>query len=499
MVRAPASHDTRMGSRLKSWLGAPLTPWWCVIGWFVATAIFLGLVALFGGPSHIDSRETLYGTWAVAHGQIACAYPSVSIPGQPPPAPLYLLLSGGIAAIAQIGHGVPFPSAAALGPHCDKAFSAMDRWSLHVGAVGPTLWIGCVGWLALLVGVVAWLRTVGRGRRGWEPATLFVVACLLPVWMCVQSFFHPQDLVAMGLALCAMACAGRGRWVGAGVLIVLAVLAQQFALLVAVPLLVLAPANRRVPFAAAGLATGALVVLPLMALTSGHALTSVALGTGGDYSVGGTVLWHLHLSGTPAVLLTRVAPVAVSLALSWWLLRRIGPAALEPTNLISVVAVSLSLRLVFEQNLIQYYFMALGVALILLDVTRGRVRTSVVAWLLAMSLVICSYGILPFGAVGWGRSFQDDLPLVVVASAAIVVLVRVRGGRGSGSTLAWLALAVCGVLTVWPPGITPVENTASIWFWQLLIVIPGILLASEPLLRSLRRARAELPLTTPSH
>ncbi len=199
------------------------------------------------------------------------------------------------------------------------------------------------------------------------------------------------------------------------------------------------------------------------------------------------------------MLLTRVAPVVVSFALSWWLLRQIGPAALEPTNLISVVAVSLSLRLVFEQNLIQYYFMALGVTLILLDVTRGRIRTSVVAWLLAMSLVICSYGILPFGVAGWGRSFQDDLPLVVVASAALVVLGRVRGGRSNGTTLAWLALAVCGVLTVWPPGITPVDNTSSIWFWQLVIVIPGILLAAEPLLWSLRRTRAELPLTTPNH
>ena len=297
----------------------------------------------------------------------------------------------------------------------------------------------------------------------------------------------------MGLALCALACACSGRWVGAGVLVALAVLSQQFALLVAVPLLVLAPAGRRAPYAGAGLATGALVVLPLMALTSGHALTSVTLGTGGNYFLGGALVWYTRLSGTPAVLLTRVAPVLVSLALSWWLLRRLGPAALEPTNLISVVTVSLGLRLVFEQSLIQYYFMAMGVALVLLDVTRGRLRGSMVAWLLAMSLVICSYGNLPFGVTGWGKVLQDDLPLVVVTLAALVVLVRVRDRRSRGTTLAWLALAVCGVLTVWPPGITPVDNTSSIWFWQLVIVVPGILLAAEPLLWSLRR------ITTPSH
>ena len=39
----------------------------------------------------------------------------------------------------------------------------------------------------------------------------------------------------MGLALCAMACARRDRWIGAGILVALAVLSQQFALLVAAP------------------------------------------------------------------------------------------------------------------------------------------------------------------------------------------------------------------------------------------------------------------------
>jgi hypothetical protein len=51
-----------------------LSGWSCTLGWCVATALFTVIVALFGGPSHTDVGESIYGTWAVAHGQFACAY-----------------------------------------------------------------------------------------------------------------------------------------------------------------------------------------------------------------------------------------------------------------------------------------------------------------------------------------------------------------------------------------------------------------------------------------
>ena len=232
-----------------------------------------------------------------------------------------------------------------------------------------------------MAGVVVWLRVAGRGRRVWEPVTLVTLACLPPVWVCVQLVFHPQDLLTLGLSLAAMACACRGKWIGAGILVALAILSQQFALLVAVPLLMLAPARRRIPFVAAGLVTGVMVDIPFLAATSGHALRSITLGTGDTPSIGGTVLWELHLSGAPLVLFSRVAPLAVSVVLSWWIARRLGLSALAPTPLLSLVAVSLALRLVFEQNIFVYYFMALAVCAVLLDVTRGYVRQATVAWL----------------------------------------------------------------------------------------------------------------------
>ena len=473
-------------SRLRSFLEMPLSGWQCALGWCVATALFVGIVFVLGGPGSVDTRESVYGTWAVAHGHMACTYPSASIPGLPPTAPIYFLLSGGIAAIARIGNGVPFPSASALGPNCNHAFIAMDRWSAHARALQHTTWIGSIGWLVLMAGVIAWLRASGRGRCGWEPATLAVLACLPPVWMCVQSVFHPQDLLAMGLALCAMACARRGRWVGAGILAALAVLTQQFTLLVAAPLLVLAPAKRRTSYAGAALITGALVSLPLVAMTSGRALRAVTLGTGDSPSIGGTVVWELHLYGAPVVLLSRVVPVALSLALSWWASRRLGPAALEPVPILAVVALSLGLRLVFEQNLFGYYFMALTVTLVLLDVVRGHVRSTVVAWLAAVTIVFCVDASPAFASVGWGEYPRNLIPFLIAAPALVVILVQALRGDLRRSMWPWLAVAACAVYT-WPNQINPFDHQPVTWFWQIVLVVPGVMLAAGPLLAEVRR------------
>ena len=66
---------------------------------------------------------------------------------------------------------------------------------------------------------------------------------------------------------------------------------------------------------------------------------------------------------------------------------RLGERSLEPVVLLSLIAVCLGLRLVFEETLFSYYFMALTVALVLVDVARGHIRFATVAWITVVSFV----------------------------------------------------------------------------------------------------------------
>jgi hypothetical protein len=475
-------------------LDRPLSARWCVVGWIASVGLFLALVGIFLGPSNIDSQESTYSTWAIAHGEVACAYPAVTHPWEPPIAPLYPLAAGGIAAITQIGHSVPFPSAASLGPGCGKGMTAMNHWSSRSGALTPTLWIGCVSWLALMAGVIAWLRTCGRGRRLWEPATLLVVASLLPVWMAVQSFFHPQDVLALGVALLAMACARRDRWLLAGILCALAILSQQYALLVAVPLFVVAPSAKKIRLLGAAVLTGVIVVLPLTIMTSGHALHAIALGTGNYPYPGGTVLWETHASGAAGVLLFRVAPILVSIALSWWVVRRLGAGALEAVPLLALVAASLTLRLVFEVNLIAYYFLALTVSLVLLEATRGTVRRTTVAWLAILTLVICRISELPFGFTRWAAYLQNDIVPILIGGVAILAVIRqLLSGGERRALFTWMAVAMVVLFTLIPGG-NRFSAGQVVWFWQIVLVVPGMLLVLQPLWRSIRPPTEQRPL-----
>jgi len=407
-------------------------------------------------------------------------------------APVYPLIAGGVGFVARFGHGVPFPSGSTLGHNCSKAVVAMIHWSLRAGTVWPTLWTGCVVWLFLMVGLILLLRAAGRGRCGWEPTALVVVACLPPVWFCIEMYAHPQDLVAMGFALAALACALRSQWIWAGALIALAIFTQQYTLLVAVPLFVVAPTSRKLPFASAAIVTAALIAVPLVALTSGTAFRPTFLGSGAAVGIGGTLAWELHVRpGASLLLASRLPPVVLSAALAWLVLRRLGQRALEPAVLISLVAVSLGLRLVFEENIFSYYYMALAVTLVVLDVVRGRIREPLVAWLTMVTLVYSE----PFVFVwrqSWGQSARHGIPLVVMIAALLLIIFDVLRHAVGWNVVMWSATVVTALI-MWPITSDPLRHDEPVtWLWQLILVAIGLALAAGPLVRSMRQ-RSEQP------
>ncbi len=156
----------------------------------------------------------------------------------------------------------------------------------------------------------------------------------------------------------------------------------------------------------------------------------------------------------------------------------------------SLVAGSLSLRLVFEVNWFSYYFMALAVTLVLLEATQGSIRRTVVAWLAALTLWICRLSPVPFGVNTWGVYLQNDLVSLFIGGFALMAILfqLVRGGDRK-NLWPWVAVAAVDLFTL-----SPFQNAFStgqvVWFWQVVLVVPGVVLAAKPLLSRIRQPGA---------
>jgi hypothetical protein len=471
--------------------------------WVLSSAIFCGTVALLGGPTQGDVGESLYQTWAIEHGNIACSYFPVNHATEsfvfffrplPPLPPLWPLISGGIAAITRVGHRTTFPSQAAMGAHCSQAAPQMYHWSRDSYALFATLGLGYAGWFFLLAGVIAVIRASGRGGTGWEVLGVLLVALVPAGWATLLNYYHPQDLVAMGLILVGVACAERRRWVWAGLFVGLAVTSQQFALLALVPLFVIAPGKERWRFlVSAGIAAAA-ISLPFLIATSGRAIHAELLGTGDSTGFGGTVLWELHLQGAALVFASRIVPIIAAAGLAWLAVRRLGPQTMEPVPLLSLLATSLSMRLVFEKGLFPYKFMALAVMLILLAVAQRRVRGELIVWL---GLLALAFNTIPVGfainARPWGYHAASAAPLVFLVIVLGFILWDALHRRVRWYLVASFALATWAFLQwpVWSPD--TLRAPFPKWFWQIILLTAGVVMAVRPLLKELRAASPMTP------
>ncbi len=463
----------------------------------IATIVFLVVTAWIGGPVEGDAALSVFSTWAIAHGQIACSYPDFGLHSLPilarPNAfipPLYPLLSAGVLAIVHSGYSVPFPTSAQLGPHCFTSATAMYQWANRSHAILPTIRIGYLTWIALMVGTVAVLRAAGRGRNGWEPVTLLFLAIAAPVSECLTEYFHPQDLLAMGLALGSLACAIRGKWVWAGILVGLAFTSNQFALLFAAPMIVVAPKELKIKFAAAAFAAVYIISIPVIILTSGEAFSPSLIGPGFTPAVGGgTVLSETNLHGNLLFVIARVLPIVLAMSIAWWAKRRLADRVFQPLPMLSIVATALGLRLAFEFSLYGYFFMGLATMLIINDFMSGRIRGTMITWL---TLVTVLYDPFPWGFASngqsWGLSAREWLPNIFLIVAIAILLIDAARRR-----FRWYVLAATffvGVTLVkWPWNNEALRQLLPTWIIQLVLIPAGIWLAISPLLQEVRNKR----------
>jgi hypothetical protein len=494
-VPTPSPSETRSRGVVE-WLNRPLSAPLRFVGWCCALVVFIGFTSLLGGPTEFDAALSVYSTWAIASGHMACSYVHVTRFHVPPIgdpftliAPLYPLLSALVLAVTRVVHFAGFPTSSQLGPHCSTAIVAMFRWSANSNAIQATVRLAYFSWIFVLGGAVALLRAIGRGRTNWEPLTLILLAILAPVTQCITEFFHPQDIVAIGFALGSVACMKRGRWEWTGALMALAFATNQFVLLLAVPMFILIPTAKRLRAVLAGLSTAAIILLPVIVLTSGRAFRFALIGSSVTKSLPLANPWFSHLQGALLIIVTRVPPIAIAALLAWWAKRRLGERVMDPVPLLSLLATCLALRLMFEVTLFAYYYAAAIVFLLLLEVASGRIRGAAITW---YAVLIVAYNPMPLGFVNnpveWALKAHEVMPTIffVVVTTLIVVDALRRRVRWY---LVAAAVLVGLTLVKWPWNHGALRHLEPLWFWQILLVPTLLWLTLSPLISAINERR----------
>ena len=210
---------------------------------------------------------------------------------------------------------------------------------------------------------------------------LFFLAFLPAASSAIVQLYHPQDIVSLGLALAGMAQALRKRWILAGALLGLAVLNKQYALLLVLPTIVVAPSKvPRLQVALAALVVLAAGIVPFLLAAPQATLENFSGFSAGGAVSGATLLSISGVKGDVASAVARDAPVLFAAAVCAVALIRRGDWLARPQALVAIGLACISGRLVFESVIFAYYLLAPSVLFLMLDLVARRSAYRSLAW-----------------------------------------------------------------------------------------------------------------------
>jgi hypothetical protein len=369
-----------------------------------SAAVFVIILFVRGGPNpaETDAHAVTLPTTAITHGELRTAERETLVPNPPG----YPLLMSPFVLALRPWIGSP--------RWCDdKAIPAIlkttgDAYFLSI--LGPCtarhgpdhgkpypIWyrsqalLAILGWVVLAVGAVMLLRATGAGGGVGEVVLVLALAVLPSASDAIAQTFHPQDLMSMGLIGAGTAQALRRRWVAVGVVFAVAFLCKQFAVLPLLAVLSAAPGWRdraRILVPAVGVVALGIVPFYLAApVDTVRAMTAVFVA-GVTTERTPTVVGLLATGENLKLEIARDAPIVASGLLAVWARWRAGRDLLAPIPLVGLGVACLATRLVFEISLLNYYFLAVGVGLLLLDFTRRRLPVWSVTWIVATRFVL---------------------------------------------------------------------------------------------------------------
>ena len=421
---------------MQSWLNEP-TAWWQTTFTLVgASLLYLIVVILLGGFQPGDASETVYPSMMIAHGRLACAYPSMSLFAVPMAAPGYAVVTAFLQWVLRLGFAQPFPTMAALGAGCSHAAGVFTGWLYSPGLYSSMLHLSVISWISLIMCTHYLLgATPLRGRRrAWVAP--FALALTPPVFMAVQEYFHPQDQLALALALLAIGAWLRQRAGLAGIVLALAFATQQYTILAMIVVIIASVGAERRRLVS-GFALTLVVVTTLVGFFLGRAAVhATLLGTGHSRIKFGTWMYEFHLPEFAGLIISRVLPLVMTAILAWWAVRRRPDLAHDAEFILGLLALAFSLRVLLEINLFGYYLLATGATMVLRDVVARRSYRGTV-WLLVTILVA-------FPRMGvWQHLWPSEPPWltqVILAPSAFTLtllsLLRTMKSEGTRATAA---------------------------------------------------------------
>jgi len=404
------------GARAAAWLARPVSGVACAVAWCLATLLFVGLTfAWTGALTERDANLVDVPAASIAHGQWHCGFEVSNTP------PLYPLLVAGYASALHVGAGTPFPLPF---PHesCLDVSWQQENWLSDSHAAGRLLPASLLVWPVLLAGFVGLLRASKRGRTRLEIVGVCLLGLIPQLGYCFSMWFHPAEILALGLGLASLALVFSNRWALGGVAAGLAVAAHQLGLLVVLVLLLVAPrpAYRRLVPACA--LTILVVCLPVIVLSKGGAISGMVFNGVTELHFGSLVS-SLPLRGFMLAVLSRGSPFVGTLVAGLLLRRSLGTKVTSPHVAVTLLVLASMLRLTFEVAMFGYYLAWAAVTLLALDLVVGRLRLVTLGWIVGSAIIFP-----PVPPVNYPFSQLHPVPAqaVVVFTGLALVLVELR-------------------------------------------------------------------------
>ncbi len=452
-----------MGRSWRRFVARPVPRAWMYPAYAATTAAFVIILLVRGGPNpaETDAHAVTYPTTAITHGDLRLAQQQTLVPDPPG----YPLLTAPLVVAFRPWIGAP--------RWCDgKAIPAVLRGTLsqfYLPILDPCNaprsarltplppWyrsqalLVIAAWLVLLAGVVMLVRAMGRGRTVGEGILVAGLVALPATTDAVAQSFHPQDLMCVGFACGGIAQLLRRRWDWAGITLGLAFLCKQFAVLPMLAVVVAAPGLRsRARIVASFAGVVALGVLPFFfadRVDTVHALTGFYVAGVGIIKTP-TVLGSMAVAEQTKLEMARDLPIVLGVGFALWAWWRAREQLAQPVPLIGLALACLAARLVFEVSMWNYYFLAVGVFLLLLDFVRESPPWRSLAWIVA-----ARYGLPWIASVASSTLTAAAFLLAALIPVAIGLAVvaraprsRLVGGRMRPEPL-WLPAAPSAALT----------------------------------------------------